>query len=52
VPITEYEVISWIREYVNEGIKKIFGGVLDEIDSRIGGNKEEDIGADQHVGKE
>jgi hypothetical protein len=33
VPITEYEVITWIREYVKEGIKKIFGGVLDEVDS-------------------
>lgn len=33
VPITEYEVLKWIREYLNEGITAIFGGVLDEIDS-------------------
>lgn len=33
VPITEYAVTTWIKEYLNEGIKVIFGGVLDEIDS-------------------
>lgn len=33
VSITEYEVLTWIKEYVNEGIIAIFGGVLDEIDS-------------------
>jgi hypothetical protein len=33
VPITQFEVIKWIGEYVNEGIKTIFGGVLDEIHS-------------------
>lgn len=33
VPIIHFEVIKWIREYVNEGIKIIFGGVLDEISS-------------------
>lgn len=32
VPITEYAVTSWMREYLSEGIKVIFGGVLDEID--------------------
>lgn len=31
VAITQFEVIKWIGEYVNEGIKIIFGGVLDEI---------------------
>lgn len=31
VPITQFEVIAWIGEYINEGIKTIFGGVLDEI---------------------
>ena len=36
VPITEYNVLIWIREYVNEGIIAIFGGVLDEIDSGVG----------------
>ncbi len=33
VPITELEVINWIRDYLNEGIEEIFGGVLDEVDS-------------------
>jgi Signal transduction histidine kinase len=42
VPITEFEVLAWIKEYVNEGIIAIFGGVLDEIDSSIGRDKEED----------
>ena len=31
VPITNYEVLNWIREYIDEGIKITFGGVLDEI---------------------
>lgn len=31
VPITQFEVISWIREYINDGIKIIFGGVLNEV---------------------
>lgn len=33
VRINEIEVIYWIREFIEEGIKSIFGGVLDEIDS-------------------
>ncbi|NTV89951.1 MAG: ATP-binding protein [Clostridiales bacterium] len=33
VPITELNIITWIKEYINDGIKEIFGGVLDEIDS-------------------
>lgn len=33
IAITEYEVLKWIREFINEGIIAIFGGVLDEIDS-------------------
>ena len=33
IPINEIEVVSWIKEYIEEGIKSIFGGVLDEIDS-------------------
>lgn len=33
VPITEYEVLMWIREYIDEGVKAIFGGVLNEINS-------------------
>jgi len=31
VPITEPQVLTWICEYINEGVKTIFGGVLDEI---------------------
>ncbi|MDQ2085468.1 ATP-binding protein [Herbivorax sp. ANBcel31] len=31
VPITQFEVIKWIGEYIDEGIKIIFGGVLDEV---------------------
>ncbi len=31
VPINHLDVIAWIREYIDEGIKTIFGGVLDEI---------------------
>jgi len=31
IPITQYEVLNWIREYINGGIKIIFGGVLNEI---------------------
>lgn len=31
VPITQYDVIAWIKEYIDEGIKITFGGVLDEI---------------------
>ncbi len=33
VPITEYQVLMWIRDFIGEGVKKIFGGVLHEIDS-------------------
>lgn len=33
VPITRHEVLNWIREYIDEGIKAIFGGVLNEVDS-------------------
>jgi len=32
VPITQFEVLTWIREYIDEGIKLIFGGVLNEVD--------------------
>ncbi len=31
VPVTEYEVLCWLKDYLNEGVKKIFGGVLNEI---------------------
>ena len=29
--ITEVEIINWLKEFVDEGIKKIFGGVLNEV---------------------
>ena len=31
VPIESYEIRMWIRDYVNEGVSNIFGGVLNEI---------------------
>ena len=31
IPITEYEILQWIKEYVNENVQIIFGGVLNEI---------------------
>jgi len=31
VPLTELAVINWMREYIDEGIHEIFGGVLIEI---------------------
>lgn len=33
VPINNSDVLVWIREYINEGVKLIFGGVLNEIHS-------------------
>ncbi len=33
VPLTELAVIKWMREYIDEGIHEIFGGVLSEITS-------------------
>lgn len=33
IPINELEIVSWIREFIEDGVKSIFGGVLDEIDS-------------------
>ncbi|HEX2925613.1 MAG TPA: ATP-binding protein [Ruminiclostridium sp.] len=33
VPINEYEVLKWLKGYIDEGIKNIFGGVLNEVDS-------------------
>lgn len=32
VIITEYTVINWLKEYIDDGIKNIFGGVLNEVD--------------------
>ncbi|MCR4435502.1 MAG: ATP-binding protein [Clostridiales bacterium] len=32
VSISDYEIITWIRDYIDEGIKSNFGGVLNEID--------------------
>ena len=31
VPLSEFEVVRWLREYIGEGLKEIFGGVLSEI---------------------
>lgn len=31
VPLSEFEVVKWLREYIDEGLKEIFGGVLNEI---------------------
>lgn len=31
VPLSEYEVVKWLREFISEGLKEIFGGVLSEI---------------------
>lgn len=33
VPLTEFTVINWMRQYIGEGINEIFGGVLSEITS-------------------
>ncbi|MCX7748720.1 MAG: ATP-binding protein [Clostridia bacterium] len=33
VLITEYAVLNWIKDFINDGIKSIFGGVLNEIHS-------------------
>lgn len=31
IPVNEVKVLEWIREYINEAVKDIFGGVLSEI---------------------
>lgn len=31
VPISEPAVVKWLKDYINEGINEIFGGVLSEI---------------------
>jgi hypothetical protein len=33
VPINEFEALEWIRSFIDEGVKRIFGGVLNEITS-------------------
>lgn len=33
VPLSEFAVVKWLRGYIYDGIKEIFGGVLNEIDS-------------------
>ena len=30
-PITEYEILQWMKAYINENVQIIFGGVLNEI---------------------
>ncbi|NSW89156.1 MAG: ATP-binding protein [Firmicutes bacterium] len=31
IPVDDVEILMWIKEYINEGILEIFGGVLSEI---------------------
>jgi len=31
VPISEFDVVRWLREYISEGLNETFGGVLSEI---------------------
>lgn len=31
IPVTNYEVLEWMGDYLAEGLKTTFGGVLDEI---------------------
>lgn len=31
VPLTEFTVIKWLKEYIREGLNDIFGGALNEI---------------------
>lgn len=31
VPLSEFSVVKWLKEYIDEGITEIFGGVLNEI---------------------
>jgi hypothetical protein len=31
VPLYDYNVVAWLKEYVNENIIEIFGGVLNEV---------------------
>ncbi len=33
VPINNYEVVDWIKKFIDEGVKITFGGVLNEINS-------------------
>ncbi|MEN6314241.1 MAG: ATP-binding protein, partial [Clostridiaceae bacterium] len=33
VPLSEFTVVQWLREYIKEGLTDIFGGVLSEINS-------------------
>ncbi len=33
ISINEFVVIQWLKEYIDEGVKNIFGGVLNEINS-------------------
>jgi anti-sigma regulatory factor (Ser/Thr protein kinase) len=33
VNINEFAVLNWLKEYIDENIKNIFGGVLNEVDS-------------------
>lgn len=34
VPINKREILEWIKDYINENVSNIFGGVLNEIHGR------------------
>lgn len=38
VPIEDTNVLEWIQNTISNGIKSVFGGVLDEVDRRIKSN--------------
>jgi len=31
LPIDNIDVLIWIKDYINDGVKTIFGGVLNEV---------------------
>jgi hypothetical protein len=39
VPIDMPEVVQWIKEYLDDAVTEIFGGVLNEVNNRNRGNK-------------
>lgn len=52
VPLNHAEVLSWLQDYLEECQKAIFGGVLDEVYSRIGRNQEENFGRNRPAQKQ
>lgn len=47
ISLGEPEVLMWIKDYINEGLKNIRGGVKDENNSGIGRNQKENPGNNQ-----